>query len=196
MCVGLVKLYRSIWRNVCSYEKYFYYTLCNHTTIYFPSADQNCTELQGLGVVQRLVTLLNSQDKVVRACGIICLAVMIPHCKLMGRYWYGTLYQDNTSSLIMNIYIYYSIGKEIAIEVKLYSFISEHAQTRWLVNVNCIISLVYCLLLIEELFVVERASYVVSHLAGMLMPMFMHIYIYSATYICCMHKNSGVETVQ
>ena len=146
--------------------------------------------------MQRLVTLLNSQDKVVRACGIICLAVMIPHCKLMGRYWYGTLYQDNTSSLIMNIYIYYSIGKEIAIEVKLYSFISEHAQTRWLVNVNCIISLVYCLLLIEELFVVERASYVVSHLAGMLMPMFMHIYIYSATYICCMHKNSGVETVQ
>ena len=45
-------------------------------------ADQNCVELQEMGVVQRLVHLLNtSEDKVIHACVVLCLGVMAPICE-------------------------------------------------------------------------------------------------------------------
>ena len=48
-------------------------------------ADQNCTELHELGIVSRLVSLLSSQEKVIVAHSILCLAILSSHCKETWR---------------------------------------------------------------------------------------------------------------
>ena len=47
-----------------------------------PLADQNCIELHELNIVPRLVSLITSQEKVIIAHSILCLAPMSSHRKL------------------------------------------------------------------------------------------------------------------